>query len=132
MTLRHVLGRSDTKRRNFLFGEVVGNRQRLKGRERTDDAMDVIFLDQLLRLGPCGRRNTGRVGDDEFDLSACQRIFPFLQKHRQRQIHVDAARGERACLGGQQPDANWVVARRGKGKARGRNLGDARAGPHDM
>jgi len=128
MTLRHVLGRSDAKRRNFLFGEVVSDRQRLEGSERTDDAMDVVFLDQLLRLGPCGRRNTGRVGDDQIDLAARQRIFPFLQKHRQRQIHVDAARGEGACLCGQQPDPNRVVALRGEGKAGRRDFGDPRAG----
>ena len=70
MPLRHVFGRGNAKRRHLLFGEIVGDRERLEGGERADDAMDVVLLDQFLRLGARGGGNAGGVGDDQLDLAA--------------------------------------------------------------
>jgi hypothetical protein len=110
VTLRHVLGGSDAQRRHFLFRQIIGDRERLEGRERTDDAVDVVFLDQFLRLGPRGGGNAGRVGNDQFDLAARKCIVAFLQEHRQREFHVDPAGSERAGLGRQQADADRSAA----------------------
>ena len=115
MPLRHVLGRGDAERRHFLFGEIVGDRERLEGGERADDAMDVVLFDQLLRLGARGGGNAGGVGDDQLDLAAGERVVALLQEHRQRQLHVDAAGGQRAGLGRQHADADRAaVLRKGR------------------
>ena len=94
------------ERRDFLFADVVGDRQRLEGGERTDHALDVVLLHQFLRLGARGCRHAGRVGDDQLDLASGQRVVALLQEHRQREFHVDAARGQRPGLGRQQADAD--------------------------
>ncbi len=106
MALRHVLGSGDAQRRHFLFRQIVGDRERLEGRERADNGVDIVFFDQLLRLGSRGRGNAGGVGHDQFDLAARQRVVAVLQEHRQCEFHVDPAGGERAGLGRQQADTD--------------------------
>ena len=106
MTLGHVLGGRDGQRRGFGLADVVVDRQRLEGGERADQAMDIVALDQLLRLGARGRGNAGRVGDDQFDLAAGELVVALLQIHHERALHVDAARGQRSGLHGQKPDAD--------------------------
>ena len=127
MPLRHVLGRRDAERRHLLFGQIVGDRERLEGGQRADHAMDVVLFDQFLRLGARGCGNAGGVGDDQLDLAAGERVVAFLQEHRQRELHVDAAGGERPGLGRQQADADRSAVLRQDDSGR-RQAGDTRAG----
>src|SRR5262249_23975049 len=101
--------------------------QRLEGCERTDDTVNVVLLDQLLRLGTRGGGNACGVGYDQFDPAPCKRVVALLQKHRQRKFHLDAAGGERSGLGRQKADADrsGVLRERETGS---RQAGDTRAG----
>ena len=128
MALRHVLGGGDAQRRHFLLRQIVGDRQRLEGRERSNDAVDIVFFDQLLRLGSRGRGNAGGVGDDQFDLAAGERVVALLQEHGQCEFHVDAAGGERAGLGRQQADTDRsaVLGQRQSRRNHTRNAGAGR------
>ena len=110
MALRHVFRRGHAQRRHFLFGQVVGNRQRFEGGERPDHAMDAVLFDQFLGLGSRGRGNAGGVGDDQLDLAARKRVVALLQKHRERELHIDAAGSQRPGLGRQQSDADRPAA----------------------
>jgi hypothetical protein len=123
VSLRHVLRRRDAKGGDFLFGEVVGDRQRLESGERANDAMGVVLFDQFLRLGARSGGDAGRVGDDQFDLAAGQRVAALLQEHRQGEVHIDAAGGQRSGLGRQQADADRSAIL-GKGEMRSRHAGD--------
>src|SRR5262245_32036669 len=89
--------------------------------------MNIVLLDQFLRLAAGGRGTAGRVSDDQFDLSACQRVLALLQEHRQREVHIDAAGGEGAGLGGEQTDTNWFAALCGDNIGGGQT-GNTRAG----
>ncbi len=89
--------------------------------------MDVVLFDQLLRLGARGCGNAGGISHDQLDLAARQRVFPLLQEHCQREIHVDAARGEWTRLSREQPDAYWLAVL-AKDKVRGGYAGNSHAG----
>src|ERR1700758_3929637 len=93
MTLRHVLSCSDGQCRSLGLADIIVDRQRLKGSERADEAMDIVALDKFLRLCARGRGNTCRVSDDQLDLAAGELIVTLLQIHHQRALHVDSARG---------------------------------------
>ncbi len=54
--LRHVLGGGEAQQRHLVQGNVVGDRQQLEGRERSEDGVDLVALHQLLHLG-LGRRD---------------------------------------------------------------------------
>jgi len=102
--LRHVLSRGDANRGYLLFREIVGDRQRLEGGERANNAMDIIFLDSFLRLGACSRRSAGRVRNNQLDLAARKRCFRVPSETSSSKFHVDAAGGQRSGFGGQQTD----------------------------
>ncbi len=70
VALRHILRRRNAQSRYFLFGEEVGNRKRLKGGERANNAMNIILFDQFLRFGACGCGNAGRICNNQFDFAA--------------------------------------------------------------
>jgi hypothetical protein len=127
MPLRHVLGRGDAERRHLLFRQIVGDRQRLEGGQRADQAMDVVLLDQLLSLGAGGRGNAGGVGNDQLDLAAGEGVVARLQEHGEGEIHVDAAGGQRPGLGREQADADRAAVLRQDDPGR-RQAGDPRAG----
>jgi hypothetical protein len=127
VTLRHVLRRGNAQRRHLLLGQIIGNRQRLEGGERSDQAMDVVLFDQFLRLGARGGGNAGGIGDDQFDLAAGQRVVALLQEHVERKLHVDAARSQRSGLGRQQANADRSGAL-SENQVRGRHAGDTCAG----
>ena len=81
MTLRHVLGSSYAESRDFFFGNIIGDCQRFESCQRSDQAMNLVLLNQLLRLGARGGRNTCRIGHDQFGLAARERVVAFLQEH---------------------------------------------------
>jgi hypothetical protein len=79
MKLRHVLGRRDGKRWGLGLADIVVDRQRLEGGERANQTKDIVALDELLRLGACGRGNAGSVGDNQFDLPARKLLLRSLR-----------------------------------------------------
>ena len=117
--LRHVLCRGNAKRRHLLFREIISDRQCFESSERSNDAMHIVLFDQLLRLGPCGCRDAGGIGDDQFDLTPSERVLARLEKHCQRKVHIDAAGRQRAGLGREQADADRF-ATLGREEMRGR------------
>ena len=106
MTLGHVLSGCDGQRRRLGLPDIVVDCQRLEGGERADQTVDVVALDEFLRLRARGCRNAGRVGHDQFDFSTGKLVVPVLQVHDERAFHIDAARSQWSGLHGQKPHAN--------------------------
>src|SRR6185503_12090694 len=109
--LRHVLGAGNRQRRDLRGADVVVHRERLERGERPDHRVHAVALDQLLHLGARLRRHAARVGDGQLDLAAAERVLVLVEEDGQAALHVDAARGERAGLDGQEADADRLGLR---------------------
>src|SRR6185503_608776 len=57
------------------------------------------------------RRNASRIGDGQLDLAAAERVVLLLKENDEAALHVDAARGERPGLDGEQADADRLRLR---------------------
>ncbi len=66
----------------------------------------MIALDQLLGLGLGPRRVAAGIAHHEFDLAAGHHVVPVLEEAQRPLLHLDAARGERAGLHGEEADAH--------------------------
>ena len=60
--------------------DVIVDGQGFERRQRTDDHMDLVAFDQLLRLGLRSGRVAACVGNDELDLPSRNRIVALLEK----------------------------------------------------
>jgi hypothetical protein len=100
------------KRRDLRLLDVIVDRQRLEGGERSDEAIDIILLDELLRLGACCCRHTGCIGDDQINFAPAERAIALFEVHDERSLHVEAAGGEWPGLHRKKPDANGIAALR--------------------
>ena len=63
----------------FCSRDVVGDREQFEGGERPEDGVDLVALDQFLRLGLGAGRVAAGVGGDELDLAAGEGVVLFLQ-----------------------------------------------------
>ena len=108
LALGHVLGGGEAQDRHLRLRGVVADGEQLEGGERTDDEVDVVALDQLLRLGLGARGIAARVGDHQLGLAAGQRVVPVLEEPDHALLHLDATLGERPGLHGEQADAHGL------------------------
>jgi hypothetical protein len=122
--LGDVLGSRQADQGGGIVAHIVEDREQLEGRQRPDDDVDLVALDQLLRLGLGARRVAAGVGNDEVDLAAGQRAVLLLEEGADALLHLDAALGERAGLDREQAD----LERRALGDRRHADGGGGGAG----
>ena len=72
--------------------------KQLERRQRTEDGIDLVALDQFLGLGLGAGRIAAGIGGDEVDLAAAHRVIRLLQIGQHALFHLDAALGERPGL----------------------------------
>src|SRR5499427_5036854 len=113
LALGHVFGRREAQDRHLRLGGVVADGQKLEGRQRPQDHVDVVALDQLLRLGLGARGIASSVGHDQLDLPAREDVVAVLQEADHALLHLDASRGERSRLHGQEPNLDGLRLREG-------------------
>ncbi len=97
-----------------MRGDVVGDRQQFERGERTEDHIDVVALDQFLRLGLGARGIAAGVADHQLDLAAGQHVVAILQEQIGALLHLDAALRQRTGLHREQADADRLVLRDGR------------------
>jgi hypothetical protein len=118
--LGDVLGRRHADERHGALAHIVGDGEKLEGGEWADDDVDLVAVDQFLRLGLGASRIAAGVGGDEFDLAACEGVGLFLEEHGDALFHLVAALRQRPGLDRQQayPERRTLRDRRrvGKGK----------------
>ena len=122
LLLREVVLRRRGRRdqRHLRLQDVIVDRQRLEGRERSDDDVHPVALDQLLRLALGERRLPGGVREDDLDLAAGERVVALFQQQADAFLHLPAARRERSGAHGEEADAQrflLCIDRRGEQKA---------------
>ena len=83
-----------------VVAHVIRDREQFERRERPENDVDLVALDQFLGLGLGAGRIAAGVGRDHLDLATRERIRLFLHEHRQALLHLDAALGERSGLDG--------------------------------
>ncbi len=96
LALRHVLRARHGEDRRLGGPDVVVDRERLEGGERTDDAMHVETLDQFLRLGARLRGIACGVAGYEFDRAAGELVVALLEERHHALFHLETARRERS------------------------------------
>src|SRR5215813_10100751 len=113
LALGHVLGRREAQNRHLRLSGVVADGQELEGRQRAQDHVDVVALDELLGLGLGARGIAPGVSHDELHLPAGEDVIAVLQEAGQALLHLDAPGGERSRLHGQKPDLDGFRLREG-------------------
>src|SRR5499427_6545548 len=113
LALGHVFGRREAQDRHLRLGGVVADGQKLEGCQRPQDHVDVVALDELLRLGLGARGIASSVRHDQLDLPAGEDVVAVLQEADHALLHLDASRGERPRLHGQEPDLDGLLLREG-------------------
>jgi hypothetical protein len=89
--LRHVLGRGQAHQWGRVLAHVVGDGEQLEGGERPQDDVDLVALDQLLRLGPGAGWTAAGVGHKQLHAAPRQRVVLLLQQRGDALLHLDAA-----------------------------------------
>ena len=101
LALRQVVGRRQTERRHFLLADIVVDGVELEGRERAENHIDLVALDQFLRLGLGACRVAPGIGGEEIDFAAADHVIRFLQIGQDALLHLNAALGQRPGLYGE-------------------------------
>jgi hypothetical protein len=104
LALGHVLGGSEAQDRHLFAGDVAADREQLEGGERAEDQIDIVALDQLLRLGLGAGRVTAGVADHQLDLAARHFVVSVLQKQDRALLHLNPDRSKGAGLDREEPD----------------------------
>src|SRR5262245_3524976 len=107
LALGDVLGRRQTDQWRLVVADVVRDGQQLEGGERPQDHVDLVALDQLLRLGLGARRIAAGVSRDELDPAPRQRVALLLEQRRNALLHLNPALGQRPGLDREQPELEW-------------------------
>ena len=92
-----------------MRGDVIGDGKQLECGERAEDHVDVVALDQFLRLGLGAGRIAAGVADHQLDLATGQHVVAVLEEEVGALLHLDAALRQRAGLDGEQADADRLV-----------------------
>ena len=124
--LGEVVGAGEAERRRLVLADIVGDRQKLEGGERTEDDVDLIALDQFLRLGLGAGRLAAGIGGEELDLAAGHLVVVLLQPGEHALLHLDAALRQAAGLDREQAELERRALRdrrRGEPEGRGRRAG---------
>ena len=122
--LGEIVGAGEAERRRLVLANVIGDGEQFESRQRAEDDVDLVALDQFLRLGLGAGRLAAGVGGEEFDLAAGHLVVVLLQPGEHALFHLDAALRERAGLDGQQAE----LERRGLRDGRCRKF-ERRAAP---
>jgi hypothetical protein len=122
LALRHVLGGGDAERRDLLVADVVVDSERLGGRQRPDQAGDVLPLEEFLHLGARHGRRAGGIAGEELHRPPGEHVVTLLEIEREALLHLDAAGGERAGFHGEEADLHRSAL-----SAQDRGRGDERA-----
>ena len=111
-----------------MLSGVVADGQQFERGERADNEVDLVALDQFLRLCPGARRVAAGIGNDQFGRPPGKLVTAMLEEQRNPLLHLDAALRERTGLDGQQSDLDRLrLAQRRQRQARGkRRRGAAR------
>ena len=114
LLLRQVLLRGGSRRdkRDLSLPDVVVDGERLEGRERADDDVHVVALDELLGPGFRLRRVAASVADEKLDLASRQGVVALLEEQHDALFHLRAAGGERAGLDGEKAEPQRLGLRR--------------------
>ena len=67
------------RQRSILLRDVVGDGEQFESGKRPDDSIDLVALDQLLRLGLGACRIAAGVGGNEFHLAPREGVILFLR-----------------------------------------------------
>src|SRR5262249_23740570 len=91
---------------------------------RAEDGIDLVALDDLLRLGLGTGRVAARIGDEQLDLAARERVALLLEEGRDALLHLDAALRQRSRLDREQADLEGrALGDGGRGETRGGGAG---------
>ena len=124
---------AETQDGHFVLRRVVGDRQQLEGRERSEDGVDFVALDQLLHLGLGAGGIAAGVGGEELDVAAGDLVVVFLQPGHHALFHLDAALRQRTGLDGEQAELEGRCLRDGRrGEFEGRRGGAGRGRGHEF
>ena len=126
--LRHVFGSGEAQQRNLVLRDVVGNRQQFEGRERSEDGVDFVALDQFLNFGLGAGGIAAGVGGEEFDVAAGDLVVVLLQPGLHALFHLDAALRQRTGLDGEQAELEGRCLRDGRRGEFERHRGGAGGG----
>ena len=131
LALRHVLGRSEADEGRRIVAHIIRNREQLESRQRPKDHVDLVALNQLLRLGfrPCG--TAAGVGGDYLDVAGGQGVVLFLEKGSEALLHLDATLSERSALDSEQADLEGRRLRDSWGGKAKRRRGGANGASHE-
>ena len=119
LALRQILGRRHRQRRHLRLADVVVDGVGLEGGERAEDGVDMVALDQLLRLGLGARGVAAGIAEKDLDLAPGKHAVMLFEADVEPLIHLDAAGGERPGLDREQaqPDRPGILCRRsGRGE----------------
>ena len=109
LALGHILGGSKAQDRALALSGIVADRQQFEGGERADDEIDLVALDQFLRLCLGAGRVAAGVGNDQFGRAPGKPVAAMLEKQRNPLFHLDAALRQRTGLDRQQPDPDRLL-----------------------
>ena len=120
LALGHVLGSGKAQDRAPVLSGVVADGQQFERGERADNEIDLVALDQFLRLCPGARRVAAGIGNDQFGRPPGKLVAAMLEEQRNPLLHLDAALRERTGLDGQQSDLDRLRLRDRRSEAKAR------------
>ena len=87
-----------------MLRDIVGDGEQFESGERPEDGVDLVALDQFLRLGLGAGRVAAGVGGEEVDLAAGEGVVLLLQVRDDALFHLDTALRQRSGLDGEQAE----------------------------
>ena len=113
-----------------MLRHVIGDGEQLERGQWARHDIDMVALDQLLRLVLGAGRVAAGIGDDEFDLAPGQGHVAVLEERGEALLHLDAALGERARLHAEEAEPQGRALRERDAGQRRRCRGGGRT-KHD-
>lgn len=104
MALRQIVSGGDAERRHLLFADIIVDGVQFEGRERTKNDVDLVVLDELLRLDLRAGRIAAGIGGKQLHFSAAHGGVVVLQERQHALFHLDAALRQRASLDREESD----------------------------
>ena len=98
LALRYVLSAGEGQGRHLGLREIIEGGEQLERGERPQDDIDLLALDQLLRLGFSASGASAGVADQQLDFASGQSEVLFLQEGRDALLRMHSAGGQRPSL----------------------------------
>src|SRR5437763_3379118 len=111
LALSEIVSRGETERRHLLLADIIVDGIELESGERAKDDVDLVALDELLRLGLGTRRIATGICGDEIDFTAADRVVRLLQIGQNALLHLNAALRQRPGLYREEAKAKWFCLR---------------------